>query len=126
MHRDVANLSYGVCMVSSFGNYDWEHGGELFLLEAGLIVQMQPGDLLIFPSASITHGNFDLSSTPGQTRYSFTAYTAGALFQWNENGANLVEVSDTPARADRNGGWDMFSHLNEIQNFVDRYNVDKS
>ena len=114
MHRDSENLSYGLCVVSAFGDFDWQHGGELMLFEPKVIVQMRPGDSLIFPSAAITHGNLPLSSKPGQTRYSLTHYTAGSLFQWVANDCRLVKNTKRPANADWKGSWDHYSTWEEL------------
>lgn len=120
MHRDTENLSYGVCMVSAFGEFDPEEGGELFLYEPKVVCSMGEGDLLIFPSASITHGNLPLSSKEKQTRYSFTCYSAAGLFQWVANGQKLVrEVKPAkPAVADWEGGWGLFSTISDLRRAV--------
>ena len=80
LHLDSENLSYGICVISSFGKYDWRKGGELFLLEPNVLLQMRPGDVVLMPSALITHGNMPLSS-PSEVRYSITMYSAGRLFE---------------------------------------------
>lgn len=116
MHRDAENLSFGVCMVSTFGDFDWQNGGELLLLEPGIVVQMRPGDLLIFPSACITHGNFPLSSQKGQKRFSFTCYTAASLFQWVENNGQLPKNAVAPAVADWDSGWTLYRRVQTTQN----------
>lgn len=115
MHRDTENLSYGVCMVSAFGDFDPEEGGELFLYEPRVVFPMGEGDLLIFPSASITHGNLPLSPKENQSRYSFTCYSAAGLFQWVANGQKLVRMVDEPAVADWEGGWDLFSTMPDLR-----------
>ena len=119
MHRDAQNLSYGLCMVSAFGDFDGEDGGELLLYEPGAVVQMLPGDLLIFPSAAITHGNLKLSERPNQVKYSFTHYTSGSLFQWVANGGSTVKeaknAAQVPAVADWHEGWSKYSTFRELQ-----------
>ena len=81
-----------------------------------MVVQLLPGDLLIFPSATITHGNLPLLDRPNQVRYSLTSYTSGALFQWVANKGNLVKYAGRrPATADWKEGWDLYSTLEELE-----------
>lgn len=49
-----------VCVVIPFGVW---HGGELVLHEAGLVVEMKSGDIIIFPSSKITHFNLHFTGT---------------------------------------------------------------
>lgn len=83
-HLDKANLAYGKCSITGLGNYDYKRGGHLVLWELKLVVEFPPGATVLIPSAVITHSNTPIS--PGETRYSFTQYTAGTLFRWVENG----------------------------------------
>ena len=115
MHTDSENLSYGLCVVCPFGNFDWENGAELLLLEPGIILQLRPGDALFFPSATITHGNFPLSSKPNQTRYSFMCYSTASLFQWDQNGGKLSKDTPNPAVADWEGGWGFYRKVSELK-----------
>lgn len=124
MHRDAENLSYGICMVSAFGDFDWQNGGEIFLLEPRVVVQLRPGDLLMFPSASITHGNFALQERADEYRYSFTCYTAASLFQWVKNGMGLVKTAvklgKRPATADWEEGWGLYPIWSELEEKLGR------
>ncbi|KAF9036136.1 hypothetical protein BJ165DRAFT_1316006, partial [Panaeolus papilionaceus] len=79
-HTDVANLPYGWCAIVALGNYDPRKGGHLVLWKCKLVVEFPPGSLILIPSAVITHSNTTL--LPHETRYSFTQYSAGALFRW--------------------------------------------
>ena len=78
------NLPFGFCAIHAFGDYDYTKGGHLVLKELKLIVQFPPGALILIPSATITHGNIPVRE--GETRTSFTQYTAGALFRFVDNG----------------------------------------
>jgi hypothetical protein len=83
-HRDCMNLPFGFCAIHAFGDYDYTKGGHLVLKELKLIIQFPPGALMLVPSATITHGNIPVRD--GETRTSFTQYTAGALFRFVDNG----------------------------------------
>jgi hypothetical protein len=56
----------------------------LVLWDCHLVVEFPPGSTILLPSAILAHSN--LAVSPGETRYSFTQYTAGGLFRWVENG----------------------------------------
>jgi hypothetical protein len=51
-HRDVKDLS--VCLVLVIGDHV---GGELCLLEPGLVLRLRNGDMALFPSGHVTHFN---------------------------------------------------------------------
>lgn len=76
-HRDKHNDVTGGCDVYVLGDFAWWLGGHLILEEAGVILELAPGDNIIFPSASITHYNIPIQ--PGEKRYSIVGYSAGML-----------------------------------------------
>lgn len=83
-HTDRANLPFGQCPVSSMGSYDPKKGGHLILWDCHLVIEFPPGSTILIPSAIIAHSNTKIQK--GETRYSFTQYSAGGLFRWVENG----------------------------------------
>lgn len=112
LHRDSENLSYGICTVSALGQYDSSAGAELALLEPGVVVPLRRGKSIMFPSAMITHGNFPLSASPNQCRYSLTTYTSGSVFQWALNGGNMPsEPSSKRVKLDCGAGWDLYRRV---------------
>jgi hypothetical protein len=44
------------------------------------VIEFPPGCTILIPSACISHSNTGV--TEGERRYSFTQYTAGAIFRW--------------------------------------------
>lgn len=54
------------------------------LWDLHLVIEFPPGSTILIPSASLRHGNTAIQ--PGETRYSFTQYTAGGIFRWIEHG----------------------------------------
>ncbi|TFK59432.1 hypothetical protein BDN72DRAFT_780754 [Pluteus cervinus] len=87
-HRDPGDQS--VCAVMPFGDFT---GGQLCLYEAGLVFDMQPGDIIIFPSAKITHFNLHFDGTRG----SFVFQTDRKFEDWitKRNGwPHIVEHSE--------------------------------
>lgn len=83
-HRDSSNRVCNPCANGPFGPYDWRRGGHLIIHEARLVIQLRPGDIMLFPSALVTHGNIPIQ--PGELRFSFTAYSAGGLERWIQQG----------------------------------------
>lgn len=83
-HTNLANLPYGWCAIVALGNYDPTKGGHLVLWECKLVIEFPPGSLVLIPSAIIAHSNTPLQAH--ETRYSFTQYSAGALFRWVDQG----------------------------------------
>ncbi|KIO15368.1 hypothetical protein M407DRAFT_51980, partial [Tulasnella calospora MUT 4182] len=61
------------------GKFNYKRGGQLVLHEYRLIIELQPGQLILFPSALITHCNIPLQK--GEERYSLTLYSAGGLYR---------------------------------------------
>ncbi|KAL1658386.1 hypothetical protein GGF50DRAFT_67357 [Schizophyllum commune] len=86
-HRDFNNLSYGFCAITALGDFDPDRGGHLILRELKLVIRFPPGASIIVPSALITHYNAHIGQ--GETRYSVTQYTSGAIFRFVEHGLKL-------------------------------------
>jgi hypothetical protein len=89
-HRDVMNKVEQWCFLYSLGQFDPVLGGHLWVPDLGLIIQFPPGSLIMMPSCVLRHGNVSLARA-FETRYSFTQYTAGALFRWVEWGCRSVK-----------------------------------
>ena len=81
-HKDFANLPFGLCAVTAFGDFDPKEGGHLILWECKL--EFPPGSTILLPLAVIAHSNVPIQR--GEKRYSFAQYTAGGLFRWVEQG----------------------------------------
>ena len=52
----------GLCVVIPFGS--WK-GGELCLYDAGIVLELEPGDVVLFPSDRITHFNLEVEGLCG-------------------------------------------------------------
>ncbi|KJA15174.1 hypothetical protein HYPSUDRAFT_149526, partial [Hypholoma sublateritium FD-334 SS-4] len=97
VHRDYANLPYGWCSVTALGDFDPTKGGHLVLWELQLVIEFPPGSTVLLPSAAISHFNTPIRR--GESRSSFTQYTAGGLFRWVAHGhqkASLYLKDKTP------------------------------
>ncbi|KAL1750331.1 hypothetical protein FB107DRAFT_224068 [Schizophyllum commune] len=86
-HRDFGNLSHGFCAITALGRFDPNRGGHIILRELKLVIRFPPGASIIIPSALLTHHNTRISE--GETRYSVTQYTSGAIFRFVEHGFKL-------------------------------------
>jgi hypothetical protein len=76
VHRDVGESPFGVCCLTAFGDYN---GGGVILREAELVVELQPGDQLLFPDSLIHHSNEKV--TKG-VQHSAVAFTPNNMLSW--------------------------------------------
>ncbi|KAJ3491878.1 hypothetical protein NLJ89_g11294 [Agrocybe chaxingu] len=83
-HYDFANLAWGLCAITAFGNYDPDKGGHLVLWELKLVVRFPPGTTIIIPSAMVMHSNTPIQD--GERRYSIAQYNSSGLFRFVDNG----------------------------------------
>jgi len=83
-HLDSTNLLFGLCTITlaALGNYDPKKGSRFVMWDCKLVIQFPPGTI-------VTHSNIPITSHKKQ--YSFTQYTAGALFQWVDNRFKMNE-----------------------------------
>ena len=88
-HRDQKNLPNGWCAVTALGDFDASNGGHLVFRQLGLAVRFPSGSTILFPSATLVHGNTCIQE--GEHRASITQYAAGGLFRWVEYGCKLAE-----------------------------------
>ena len=84
IHTDHLNYAPGWCAIVALGKFDPDKGGHLIIWDLGIAIRFPPGSLIFLPSAILRHSNVALA--PGDTRYSFTQYTAGGIFRWSACG----------------------------------------
>ncbi|KAF8876360.1 hypothetical protein CPB84DRAFT_1689174, partial [Gymnopilus junonius] len=82
-HLDCANLSYGWCAVTAFGNFNPDTGGHMMLWDLGIYIRFPPGSTILLPSALLVHSNSGVGEH--ETRCSMTQYSASSLFRWSYN-----------------------------------------
>ncbi|KJA13563.1 hypothetical protein HYPSUDRAFT_151474, partial [Hypholoma sublateritium FD-334 SS-4] len=128
IHRDYANLPYGWCSITALGDFDPTKGGHLVLWDLKLVIEFPPGSTILIPSAAISHLNTPIC--PGESRSSFTQYTAGGLFRWVAHGFqnDVHYFSDkTPEDLERISkenaarcklGLSMFSTMEELRSLL--------
>lgn len=78
IHRD--NLDKSICVVMALSKEGLE-GGDLCFLEPGIRLPLQNGDMIIFPSAQISHFNLDFKGE----RASLVFHSDGSGDNWVEN-----------------------------------------
>jgi hypothetical protein len=83
-HRDFNNLAFGWCAITAGGEFNPALGGHLVLPDMELVIEFPPGSTILIPSATLRHFNVPIQE--GETRMSFTQYTAGGLFRWVDQG----------------------------------------
>jgi hypothetical protein len=79
-HKDVMNLPWGWCAVTSLGSYNHTKGGHFVLWDLNLAVEFPPHSTLFIPSAILSHSNTSIG--PTERRSSVTQYNAEGLFRW--------------------------------------------
>ena len=87
-HTDPGNLPFGWCTITALGKFNPKLGGHLILWDLHLVIEFPPGSTILIPSACLCHGNTAIQE--GETRYSFTQYTAGGIFRWVNQGFQLT------------------------------------
>jgi hypothetical protein len=83
-HKDLGNLGWGLCSITSLGSYDPTKGGHLILWDLGLVVEFPPYSTVFLPSAIVLHSNTPIAE--GETRMAITQYNASGLFLWKAYG----------------------------------------
>lgn len=78
-HRDRKDK--GLCVVIAIGEFE---DGELCLYELGLVVPLRSGDVLLFPSARITHYNIHFRGC----RASIVLHTDVEIVKWTHGQRN--------------------------------------
>lgn len=94
-HLDCANLAFGWCAVTAFGDYNPDTGGHMILWDLGVYIRFPPGSTIIIPSALVVHSNLPIKL--GEKRSSITNYTAGSLFRWRYNQGRTNKVFEKKA-----------------------------
>lgn len=84
-HRDSPNDATGVCLDWILGCFDVHKGGQLVLHEAQKILALEPGRVMLFPSAIITHKTIPIAE--GEWRSGVTGYAAGGLWRYMAQGS---------------------------------------
>lgn len=84
LHTDHLNRVGGMCGVWPLDDFDPTMGGHLILWDLRLVIEFPPGNLILLPSALITHGN--ITVWQGQSRSAFVLFSAAGLFRWVLNG----------------------------------------
>lgn len=104
-HKDVMNLSWGWCAVTSLGCYDPKKGGHLVLWDLKLAVEFPPFSTIMLPSAIMKHSNTSIG--PTERRSSVTQYNASGLFCWVAHGNSLKAGRKKSGQA----WWDRPKHM---------------
>ncbi|KAF7364444.1 hypothetical protein MSAN_01105500 [Mycena sanguinolenta] len=79
-HLDFLNNPFGMCAVTSAGNFDHQNGGHIYMKQLKVACEFPSGSTILLLSGTCDHGNTPIQQ--GETRYSMTQYATGALFRW--------------------------------------------
>ncbi|RPD57505.1 hypothetical protein L227DRAFT_565288 [Lentinus tigrinus ALCF2SS1-6] len=111
-HVDGKNLALMVCAVFVWGTFNHKEKAWLVLWEAGLIIELPPGVLMLYPSSLFIHCNVDMSNlqivttpngekpTPATAsplkgvpgRGSVVLFNQATMFQFAENGSSMKDA----------------------------------
>ncbi|EJD33962.1 hypothetical protein AURDEDRAFT_43352, partial [Auricularia subglabra TFB-10046 SS5] len=80
LHRDAQNWPHGICPAMAFGEFDHTCSGHFIMEEPKVVLEFKSGDIVLFLSSLITHGNAPLAA--GERRMSWTCWLAGGLVRW--------------------------------------------
>lgn len=97
-HRDSSNPPGFPCGILLAELADPSKGGELVLEELKLILELHPGDIVIFPSALITHWNLPLHAD--QIRSSIAVWASGMVQMWADEDCQPRQASGSRPRRD--------------------------
>ncbi|KAG9017172.1 hypothetical protein FRB90_001476 [Tulasnella sp. 427] len=97
-HQDSPNDLTGLCLDWILGCFDHNKGGHLILHEARKILSLEPGRVLLFSSALITHETIPIPAT--EWRSGVTGYAPGGLWCFAAHGMRTKEVWEAQASAE--------------------------
>ncbi|KAJ6550568.1 hypothetical protein DFH09DRAFT_925835, partial [Mycena vulgaris] len=92
-HINALNLAWGWCAITALGNFDPDASSHLILWDLRLIICFPPGSTILLPSVILHHSNVNIQE--GESRYSFTQFTAAGLFRRVDNGFKSDLTCDT-------------------------------
>lgn len=79
-HKDLKNLSFGWCSITSFGKFDAKKGGHLILWDLDIAIEFPPHSTIFIPSAILEHSNTAIQED--ESRMSITQYNSAGIFRW--------------------------------------------
>jgi hypothetical protein len=88
-HVDMLNNPFGMCAITSNGNFDHEKGGHIYMELLKIVCEFPSGSTVLLLSGTCGHGNTPIQ--PGESRYLMTQYGAGALYRWAAYGYQSTE-----------------------------------
>ncbi|KAJ7713791.1 hypothetical protein B0H16DRAFT_1341045 [Mycena metata] len=103
-HLDFANLAWGWCAVTAFGNFDPDKGGHLILWDLMLIIRFPPSATIFLPSALLRHSNVVIQES--ETQYSFTQFTAAGIFRFVDNDFRSdTQINESNLSVEERAAW---------------------
>lgn len=91
-HRDGGNVLAGLCAVFLAGGHKAEDGALLVFKEIKMAFELGSGDLIVFPSALLTHWNTSLTSK--SLRRSLVFWTGANAIRYYAMGGRLMKELD--------------------------------
>ncbi|TCD62358.1 hypothetical protein EIP91_006987 [Steccherinum ochraceum] len=124
-HVDNRDFVNGICAILALGDFNPRTSAHIVLTEPRLIIELGPGDVFYFPSATIHHHSIPMR-TAEETRKSMIWYSAGSLFRWVMQGHKRAKrasemTAEEKREAKENGikrwmqGWKLYSKISDLK-----------
>ncbi|THU78007.1 hypothetical protein K435DRAFT_701052, partial [Dendrothele bispora CBS 962.96] len=119
-HVDYFNYIVGWCGITSLGRFNHTKGGHVILWDLRIVIEFPAGTSMIIPSCYLRHSNTSIA--PGETRQSFTEYSASGLFRYMDDGMKTrVSMSIDEREMKKRDAWEkareairIYSTFNEL------------
>ncbi|EJD33859.1 hypothetical protein AURDEDRAFT_76635, partial [Auricularia subglabra TFB-10046 SS5] len=122
LHHDAQNWPQGICPAMAVGKFDHTRSGQFIMEEPKVVLELKSGDIILFLSSLITHGNAPLAD--GEVRMSWTCWMVGGLVRWLAAGCALLSSLTTRVKQERyaarseefaHKGWASLLTLSELK-----------
>ncbi|THU86476.1 hypothetical protein K435DRAFT_683546, partial [Dendrothele bispora CBS 962.96] len=82
-HVDYFNYITGWCGITALGHFNHTKGAQMILWDLKLVIEFPPVSSMLIPSCFLRHSNTAVPT--GETRQSFTEFSAGGLFRYKDD-----------------------------------------
>src|SRR5688572_27901128 len=91
-HQDFLNFMLSCCVDVPFSRFNHQHSSQLVMVEPKLIIELQQGDVMMFPSSLIMHRN----TPPHRKNWLLVNFKAGTLLAPLNYLASVIVGMATP------------------------------
>jgi hypothetical protein len=117
-HWDESDDPNSLCFLIALGEFE---GGELYFPQLNIIIKLKPGQIVVFPSHLLLHGNFIV--TKG-IRYSIVYFVHAGFFKDSRNFKNLYTAANFEKKNVKKS--DIIKDLNNTKDLNKRNKLSKA